>query len=624
MRLNRRQFAKLATSLGLLPALPAGLGPRAYAQEPTWRHGLSLFGELKYGADFMHFDYVKPDAPKAGRVRLSSVGSFDNLNPYTFKGDPFGGAANNETLLSRSLDEASAEYELIAEAVHYPEDYSSATYRLRPEARFHDGKPITVDDVIWSLSALKGAHPFYNAYYANIASAEPTGENEVTFRFSEKGNRELPQISGQLPILPKHWWTGTDANGKARDINATTLEIPLGSGPYRATEVKPGEFVRLERVKDYWGEKLPVNVGQNNFDEITYVFFKDQIVAHEAFKAGQYDYRLENSAKQWATGYDFPAAKQGDVVLEKIKTKNGTGMQSFAFNLRRAKFQDARVRQAFNLAFNFEWSNENLFFGQYKRSDSYFSNSELASTGLLADPLEIEILESVKDQVPGEVFSAEYKNPVSGNPTEQRNNLRQAARLLQQAGFEQKLVDGKTVLVAKSGETFNVEFTLNSPLFERIVLPYTQELAKLGIVSTVRTVDSAQYQERVRNFDFDIVVGSFAQSLSPGNEQRDYWGSEAAKRPGSRNILGIENPAIDKLIDRLIFAKSREELVAACRALDRVLLWNHYVVPMWHIPYERIAYWNRFSKPEKLPDFSVGFPTIWWFDADKDAKIGKS
>ena len=623
MRLNRRQFAKLFAGMGLLPALPVGLAQRAYAQEPNWRHGLSLFGELKYGADFTHFDYVKPDAPKGGRVRLSGVGSFDNLNPYTFKGEVFGGAANNESLLSSTLDESSAEYGLIAQAVHYPEDYSSVTYRLRPEARFHDGKAIMVDDVIWSLSALKAAHPFFNAYYLNIASAEQTGDNEVTFRFSEKGNRELPQISGQLPILPKHWWTGTDADGKARDINATTLEIPLGSGPYRATEVKPGEFVRLERVKDYWGEKLPVNVGQNNFDEITYVFFKDQTVGHEAFKAGQYDYRLESSAKQWATGYDFPAAKQGDVVLEKIETKNGMGMQSFAFNLRRAKFQDARVRQAFNLAFNFEWSNENLFFGQYKRTDSYFSNSELASTGVLSDPKEKEILDGVKDQVPGEVFTAEYKNPVSGNPTEQRNNLRQAARLLQEAGFEQKPVDGKTVLVSKTGETFNVEFTLDNPLFERIVLPYTQELAKLGIVSTVRTIDSSQYQERVRNFDFDIVVGSFGQSLSPGNEQRDYWGSEAAKRPGSRNILGIENPAIDKLIDRVIFAKSREELVAACRALDRVLLWNHYVVPMWHIPYQRIAYWNRFGKPDKLPDFSVGFPTIWWFDAEKDAKIGK-
>lgn len=623
MRLSRRQFSQLFAGLGLLPALPAGFSRGAMAQQASWRHGLSLFGELKYGPDFKHFDYVKPDAPKGGRARLYGVGSFDNLNPYTFKGDPFGGAANHETLLSTALDEASAEYGLIADAVSYPDDFSAATYRLRPEARFHDGKPITAEDVIWSLSALKGAHPFYNAYYMNITAAEKTGDHEVTFRFSEKGNRELPQISGQLPILPKHWWTGKDAKGNARDINATSLEIPLGSSPYRATEVKPGEFVRLERVKDYWGESLPVNVGQNNFDEITYVFFKDQTVALEAFKAGQYDYRVETSAKEWATGYNFPAAMRGDVVLEKIETRNGTGMQCFAFNLRRPKFQDARVRQAFNFAFNFEWSNENLFYGQYKRTDSYFSNSELASSGVLSDALEKEILESVKDEVPPEVFTGEYKNPVSGNTTEQRNNLRNAARLLKEAGFEQKRVDGKTVLVSKTGEPLTVEFMLDSPLFERIVLPYSQELAKLGIASTVRTIDSAQYQERSRNFDYDIVVGAFGQSLSPGNEQRDFWGTEAAKRPGSRNLMGIQNPAVDKLIDRIIFAKTREELVAACRALDRVLLWNHYAVPMWHIPYQRVAYWNRFGKPAALPDYAVGFPTIWWFDADKDAKIAK-
>lgn len=623
MRLTRRQFHKLAVGATALPGF-MHLPGNAHAQTPPagWRHGISLFGDLRYGPDFQRFDFVNPQAPKGGRLRLSAIGSFDNLNPYTFKGDPFGGAANNETLLVSTYDEPSAEYGLLAEAISYPEDYSSVSFRLRPGARFHDGKAVAVADVIWSLTALKGAHPTYNFYYKNVTSAEQTGENEVTFLFSEKGNRELPLITGQLPVLPQHWWTGQDANGKARDINATTLEIPLGSGPYKCVEMKPGDFVRLERVTDYWGEKLAANVGRNNFDEISYRFYRDQTVALEAFKAGQYDFRIESSAKQWATGYDFPALSAGRVIKEEVPNKNGTGMQCFVFNTRHAKFQDARVRLAFNHAFNFEWSNANLFFGQYRRTDSFFSNSELASRGPLSDPAEKALLEPLKGQIPDEVFTQEYKNPVSGTAQEARNNLRLAAKLFNDAGYSQKKIDGKNVLANAAGEALSVEFMLDSPLFERIVLPYTQELAKLGIVSAVRTIDSAQYQDRTRNFDYDIVVGVFGQSLSPGNEQRNFWGSEAADRPGSQNLIGIKNPAIDQLIEKVIFAKSREELVVACRALDRVLLWNHYVVPMWHIPYARIAYWNRYGKPQPLPDYSLGMPDIWWFDAEKDAKTG--
>lgn len=618
MRLSRRQFHKLIAGASLLPGLRI-VGAQA-EEADGFRHGLSLFGDLKYAADFPHFDYVRTDAPKGGKVRLFAIGSFDSLNPYSFKGDSFGGAANNEALFTSSLDEPSSEYGLIAQAVKHPEDYSAVTFKLRPEARFHDGTPITPQDVIWSLEALKASHPSYNFYYKNVSKGEQTGEHEVTLIFSEKGNRELPQISGQLPVLPKHWWTGKDANGKARDINATSLEIPLGSGPYKCVEMKAGDFVRLERVKDYWGEKIPVNVGQNNFDEVSYRFFKDETVALEAFKAGQYDFRLESSAKNWATGYKFPAAEAGRVVLDKVPNKNGTGMQSFAFNIRRPKFQDPRVRLAFNYAFNFEWANENLFFGQYKRTASYFSNSELGASGVLSDPLEKSILEAVKDKVPAEVFTAEFKNPVSASPQDSRNNLRMAAKLLQEAGWVQKQDGGKTILVNGKGEALSVEFMLNSPLFERITLPYTQELAKLGIQSSVRTIDSAQYQERVNNFDYDIIVGGWGQSLSPGNEQRNFWGSEAARRAGSQNYVGIENPAVDALVERIVFAKDRTELVAACRALDRVLLWNHYVVPMWHLPYARIAYWNRFGRPEKLPDFGLGFPDIWWYDADKAAK----
>ena len=617
MSLSRRQFHKLMAGVSLAPGLQI-IAAQAEAGD-GFVHGLSLFGELKYEPNFSHFDYVRKDAPKGGRIRLFAIGSFDSLNPYSYKGDAFGGAANNETLLTSALDEPSSEYGLIASGVKHAADYSTVTFKLRPQARFHDGSPITPEDVIWSLEALKASHPAYNFYYKNVEKGEQTGDHEVTLIFSEKGNRELPQISGQLPILPKAWWTSAGKDGKARDIAATSLDIPLGSGPYQCVEMKPGDFVRLERVKDYWGADLAVNVGQNNFDEISYRFFKDETVALEAFKAGQYDFRIESSAKNWATGYDFPAQRDGKVLLEKVPNKNGTGMQSYAFNIRRPQFKDARVRQAFNLAFNYEWANENLFYGQYKRTASYFSNSELASTGVLTDPLEISILESLKDQVPGEVFREEYKNPVNKTPQEQRSNLRLAARLLSEAGWEQERKNGKTVLVNEQGEELKAEFLLNSPLFERITLPYVQDLAKLGIQANVRTIDSAQYQERVANFDFDIIVGSWGQSLSPGNEQRSFWGSEAANQSGSRNYVGIQDAAIDKLIEQIIFAKDRTELVAATRALDRVLLWHHFVVPMWHLPYARIAYWNRFGHPDPLPDFALGLPEIWWYEEDKAA-----
>ena len=620
MHLTRRQFAQFLSLGGIFSALPLR---KVWAQAADgFRHGLSLFGALKYPDRFGHFDYVRADAPKGGKLRMMAIGSFDSLNPYSFKGDPAAVAATNETLLTASADEPSSEYGLIAEAVSHPEDFSSVTYRLHKQACFHDGEPIKPEDVIWSLEALKASHPSYNFYYKNVTSAEKTGEHEVTFRFSEKGNRELPQITGQLPVLPKHWWTGTDANGKPRDISATTLEIPLGSGPYKCVEVKPGDMVRLERVKDYWGEKLPVNIGQNNFDEMAYVYFKDETVALEAFRAGQYDIRVESSAKNWATAYDFPAVKEGRVILDKIPDRNSKGMQAYVFNTRRAKFTDARVRQAFNLAFDFEWANANLFYGQYQRTGSYFSNSELASSGVLSDPLEKSILEPLKDKVPAEVFTTAFANPINANTTDQRNNLRKAMQLLQAAGYSQKQVDGKAALVDAKGEPLSVEFLNYSPLFERITLPYIQNLAKLGIGAQLRTIDSAQYVERVRNFDFDIVVGTFGQSLSPGNEQRNFWGSEAADRPGSNNLIGIKDAAIDALVDRIIFAKDRTELVTATRALDRVLLWHHYVVPMWNLPYTRVAWWNRFGKPDRYPDYNTGIPTVWWFDAEKSAKTG--
>jgi microcin C transport system substrate-binding protein len=619
MTLSRRSLMKLA---GLAPAAKLVGIQIAAAEDRDFHHALTLFSDIKYPADFQHFTYVNPAAPKGGRVRFGVVGSFDSLNPYSFKGAP-AAATQDDTLLAPSLDEPSTEYGLVANGVWHPEDRSLVVFRMRPEARFHDGSPMTPEDAIWSMQALREAHPQYNAYYKNIAKAEQTGEHEVTFIFNQQGNRELPMITGQLPVLPRHWWTGKDAQGRQRNINETSLEIPLGSGAYTATEVKPGASIVLKRVADYWGKDLPVNVGQNNFDEIEYVFFRDANVAFEAFKGGQYDWRTESSSKMWATGYDFPAVQTGKVVKEEITLRQVNGMQSWAMNIRRPKFQDVRVRQALNYAFDFEWANQNLFYGQYIRSRSYFNNSDLEARGL-PSAAELQLLEPLKDQLPPEVFTAEYKNPVNDTPQNRRKNMREAARLLTEAGWLVTQEGGKSLLKNKDGEHLTIEFLLDSPLFERVALPYSQQLELLGIGVSIRTVDSAQYKRSTQTFEYDVMAGGWAQSLSPGNEQRNYWGSEAARREGSSNYVGIANPAIDALIEKLVIARDRESLVMACRALDRALIWNHYVVPMWFIPYQRTARWNRFGRPDQLPSLSTGFPNIWWWDAEKAAKVGKT
>jgi microcin C transport system substrate-binding protein len=617
--LSRRTLLKFAS---LVPAAKIVTASTGFAQERQFTHALTLFDDIKYPPDFKHYEYVNPSAPKGGRVRFGLVGSFDSLNGYTFKGDSVN-VAGNEALLTSSLDEPSTEYGLVAREVWHPEDRSQVIFRLRPEARFHDGKAMTPDDVIWSMLTLRESHPFYNSYYKNITKAEQTGEHEVTFVFNQAGNRELPLITGQLPVLPKHWWTGKDANGKDRNIQETTLESPLGSGAYKVVEVKPGASIKLQRVEDYWGKDLPVNVGQDNFDEIEYIFFRDANVAFEAFKSDQFDWRTETSAKTWATGYNFPAVKDNRVLPEKITLKQVEGMQAWVFNTRRAKFQDPRVRLAFNHAFDFEWSNANLFYGQYVRSRSYFNNSEMEAKGL-PDQAELALLEPLKDKLPPEVFTAEYQNPNNANPQDRRKNLREAAKLLNAAGWTITQDGGKSVLKNEKGEQLTVEMMLDSPLFERIALPYQQQLELLGIGVRIRTVDSAEYTRRVQTFDYDIIVGNFGQSLSPGNEQRDFWGTEAADRQGSRNVIGIKNPAIDALIEKIIFSHDRASLITACKALDRALIWNHYVVPMWFIPYERTARWDRFGRPDKLPDYSVGFPTIWWWDEEKAKKVSKA
>jgi microcin C transport system substrate-binding protein len=599
----------------------AGLvsGPLQAEDAPIHHHALSLIGEPKYPADFTHFDFVNPDAPKGGLVRIADIGSFDSLNPVLYKGEAAGGLGLvYESLMQDSLDEPSTSYGLIAEWASYPPDYSSVTFKIRDEARWHDGTPITPDDVIYSLGVNKEANPRMGLYYKNVSRAEATGPNEVTFYFDVKNNRELPMIMGQLTILPKHYWTGKDASGNQRDPLKTTLEPPLGSGPYRIKDVQPGRSISYERVADYWGKDLPVNKGQWNYDEIRFDYYRDETVAFESFKAGNLDYWQETSAKNWATAYDFPAARNGLVKRQEVPVERTQPMQCFVLNLRRPQFQDRRVRLAFNLAFDFEWANKNLFYGQYARVGSFFQGGELAAEPALPQGRELEILNEVKGSVPPEVFTEVHKNPVNASPDDARNHLRQAAMLLKDAGYE---VKNGVLTNTKTGQPMKVEFLLVSPLFERIVQPYIANLDRLGIKSTIRMVDSAQYTRRLNVFDYDIVVGNFAQSDSPGNEQRDFWGSEAAGREGSQNLIGVKDPAIDKLIDHVIFAKDRAELVAATRALDRVLQWNELVVPQWYSPNVRIAYWDRYGQPKTLPRLTPGFLQVWWFDQTLASKL---
>ncbi len=620
------RFRPFVASLALLAIATAGTVQIAQAAEPEWRTGTSLLGELKYGADFKHYDYVNPDAPKGGTLNQTSEGSFDSLNPYVVQGTPasglgaLGGGQLYDTLMSQSLDQVGTNYPLIAQSVAYPDDFSWVKFKLNPAAKWHDGEPITVDDVIWSFNVLKAQSPLYNKYYHDVEKAEKTGDGEVTFTFTSGGNRELPNIMGDLVVLPKHWWEGTDASGKKRDITKPTMEIPLGSSAYKIESVVPGKTIVWSRVENYWGKDLPVNVGRNNFDHIRYEYFRDQNASWEAFKKGGFeDYRGEASIGRWMRGYDFPAVARGDVIKAMFPLRSSGRMQGFLINTRRDKFKDPKVREALNWAYDFESMSKNLFFGQYKRINSYFAGSELASSGLPSGK-ELEILETVKGQVPEEVFTKEFKLPVYDTPQSQRDNLRHSVQLLKAAGYDQK--NGKLVNT-QTGQPLTIEFLADDPSAERFIGPFMVNLRKLGIDAQIRVVDSAQYTSRLNDFDFDITTPNvvMAQSLSPGNEQRDFWSSAAADTPGSRNYMGIKNPAVDKLVDRVIFAKDRDELVAATHALDRVLLWNYYVVPQWYDDRIKIAYWNKFGMPEKQPEYTGIDPFSWWIDTAKEQAL---
>jgi microcin C transport system substrate-binding protein len=631
VRLSRRTIIRTGILAAAAPALgrlglpvstpaAAQLPQGASQGAPQWQHGLSLFDELRYPAGFQHFDYVNPSAPKGGVVRLLAIGTtFDNFNPAVgaVKGTlAVGAALITEGLMAEAFDEVSTMYGLLAEAVAHPPDFSLVIYRLRAQARWHDGKPVTADDVIFSFDAEKKYNPQLGAYYRHVLKAEKTGERDVTFTFDGPGNRELPQIVGQLRVFPKHWWEGADASGKKRDIGATTLEPPLGSGPYRVKEFVAGRSITYQRVKDYWGKDLAVAVGNNNFDEIRYEYFRDSTVALEAFKGDQVDWRIENIAKNWATAYDFPAVRDKRVVLEEFPVTDQGIMQAFVFNTRRPKFADARLRRAFNFAFDFEEMNKQLFFGQYHRITSYFDGTELAATGL-PEGLELEILNTVRDKVPPEAFTTPYTNPSVGSPEKIRANLIEAARLLKEAGYE---IRDRKLINVKSGGPLSVEMLINDPTFERVVLFYKPQLERLGVAVTVRTVEEAQYENRLRQWDYDIIIHSWGQSLSPGNEQREFFGSEAADQQGSRNLLGVKSKVIDELIEQLIAAPSRESLVAHTRALDCVLQHDYYVIPQFHLAAFWVAYWDKFRRPAVVPKYGLGFDT-WWVDPTAEQTI---
>ena len=573
------------------------------------QHALTLYGEpAKYPASFKHFDFVNPDAPKGGELRQSGFGGFDSLNPFINKGvaaDDIG--LIYDTLTRHSLDEPFTEYGLLAEKIEVAPDHSWVRFYLRPQARFHDGQAVTAADVVFTFDALmKDGAPQYKAYYADVAKATAEDAQRVRFDFKRSNNRELPLILGQLPVLPKHWWSN-------REFNKGNLEIPLGSGPYKVADVAAGRSIRYERVKDYWGNELAVNRGFYNFDSILIDYYRDTTVALEALKAGQFDYWLEVSAKNWASAYDVPAVKDGRLHKEEITNHNPTGMQGFVFNIRRPLFQDPRVREALGLLFDFEWTNKQLFNGAYTRTHSYFENSELAASGLPGSD-ELKILEPLRTKLDPKVFNSVFEVPRSDASGIIREQQRRAYQLLQEAGW--KIVDDK--MVDADGKPVSLEFLLAQTDFERVLLPYKRNLADLGIELVIRRVDVSQYINRLRSRDFDMIVGGFGQSSSPGNEQREYWHSASADNPGSRNFIGLKDPAVDSLVEGLINAESRQSLVTRTRALDRVLLAGHYVIPNWHIKTWRVAYWDRLQHPEVTPLYDVGLMT-WWSKTDAPA-----
>ena len=573
-------------------------------------HAIAMHGEPKYGLEFNHVEYVNPYAPKGGKVIFSTTGSYNSFNPFILKGTAAAGIENlYETLTTSSKDEAFTEYGLIAKTIEWPDDRSWVAFTIRDEAIWHDGKKITPEDVIWTFNTLvEKGHPFYKYYYGDILEVIKINDNKVKFKFKGTTNLELPLIVGQLPVLPKHYWEG-------KNFEETSMEIPIGSGPYKIKNFDPGRSITYELNLNYWAKDIPIKKGTENFGTILYEYYKDRSIEREAFKSGDIDFFNENTSKDWATSYDIPATKNGLIKKQLIENENPQGMQSFVFNTRKKIFKDKRVRKALSYAFDFEWTNQNLFYNAYKRTNSFFENSELASSGLPSTK-ELEYLNPYMDVLPKDLFTKEYSTPKTDGSGFMRNDLQKATSLLNNSGWEH--INGE--LKNNSGEKFEFEILLVSPAFERIVLPFKNNLKKLGININVRTIDSAQYQNRLDSFDFDMIVSTFSQSLSPGNEQRNFWSTNAAETNGSKNLIGIRDPVVDLLIEKIISSKNRDDLINATRALDRVLLWGHYVIPQWHISAYRNLHWDIFNYPSIRPKYSLGSNT-WWIDSKKANSI---
>lgn len=601
-------IAVRASLLSLSLVIATLLTTIAQAEDVATVHGLALYDDPELPPDFTHFPHVDPEAPKGGRLVRSAIGSFDTTNPFIIRGTPATGLTQiYDTLMVTNPDEPFSMYGLLAEGIRLAPDRQWIEFDLHPEARFHDGEPVTAEDVVFSFETLRDeGQPFYGAYYADVTAVKVLDGNTVRFEFAEDNSRELPLIIGQLPVLPAHYWAD-------RDFTATTLDPLLGSGPYRIAAVEPGRRIVYQRVDDYWGKDLAVNRGRYNIDRLIFDYYRDQTVALEAFKAGDLDMRIENSARQWATAYDFPAASENFVKRISIPDGQPAGMQAYVMNLRRDKFHDVRVREAINLTFDFDWLNDNLFYGAYQRTHSFFENSEMAAQGMPSDA-ELAMLEPFRDELPARVF--EEPLPME-HPEDMRARLARALELFRDAGYEVR--DG-VLTDTRTGRPFTLEVLLFDTQFERVVQPLLRNLSRLGVQGNIRMVDVNQYLNRLRSFDFDMIVGSFPQSANPGNEQREYWTSEYADSPQSRNLIGLRNPVIDALVERLIRADSREQLDTAAQALDRVLRWGFYVIPQWFLGETRIALWDKFAYPEPFPEYNLDLDA-WWVDPERDTTI---
>ncbi len=604
-------------------ALACVLSLGAGAEE---RHGFAILGTLKYGPDFKHFDYVDPQAPKGGTVRLWFQGTFDSLNPFILKGVPAAGhnpfAPSGgfllpfENLMVASADEPDSYYGLVARSVELPPSREWVAFRLRPEARFHDGSRITAEDVVFSFETLKTnkfANPNYRVLYEDIVEARALAPDHVRFTFKAGAvTRDLASHVAVMPILSKAYYV-------QHDFAKASLEVPLSSGPYEVELVDPGRSITYRRVKDHWAKDLPAYRGRYNFDRLQWIYFRERTIGLQALFAGKLDFREEFTSRDWATRYDVPAVKDGRIIRELVADETPSGSQAFFLNTRREKFKDRRVRKALGLVFDFEWTNETIFHDAYLRTRSIFENSELAARAA-PTPAELELLKPARGKLPDAAFEKPFLPPVNGGVRALRPNLRAARRLLEEAGW--RIVD--KLLVDREGNHFRIEFLSFLQGFERIVLPYTENLRRLGIEATFRLVEPSQYQRRLITFDYDVVTSRFVSSLTPGVGLRNFWSSTSARAEGSRNLAGVADPVIDSLVENVIAARNRDELRVATRALDRMVMWNHYLVPQWYLASHRIAYWDVFGRPESKPKYALGFLDTWWIDPAKRARIEAS